>query len=123
MKRSLIEPVLARFDLADTDSSCAARSTTTQPGQALAMLNGEFFQERARALAARLEREFADDRAAQVASRAAARALAREPTPEELESELAFLAELESGSAWRRALRSSASASVTLNRSETLYLD
>jgi Protein of unknown function (DUF1553) len=122
VKRSLIEPVLARFDLADTDSSCAARFTTTQPGQALAMLNGEFFQERARALAARLEREFGDDRAAQV-YRALRLALAREPAPEEVESEFAFLAELESelGLAPRVALERF--CLVTLNRSETLYLD
>src|SRR5205814_456914 len=42
VKRSLITPLLADFDFADTDSSCAARFATTQPTQALGMLNGEF---------------------------------------------------------------------------------
>ena len=39
------------FDLADTDASCPARFTTTQPTQALAMLNGEFLNEQAGNLA------------------------------------------------------------------------
>ncbi len=122
VKRSLVEPVLARFDLADTDSSCAARFTTTQPGQALAMINGAFFQERARAFAARLEREVGDDRAALV-HRALRLALAREPAPDEIASELAFLAELESelGLAPRAALERF--CLVTLNRSDVVYLD
>ena len=37
-------PLLASFDVADTDTSCAARFATTQPTQALGMLNGEFVQ-------------------------------------------------------------------------------
>ena len=45
-------PILAEFDVCDTDSSCAARFSTTQPTQALAMLNGEFAHEQAAALAA-----------------------------------------------------------------------
>ena len=47
VKRSLVLPILSDFDVADTDSSCAARFTTTQPTQALGMLNGEFLNEQA----------------------------------------------------------------------------
>ena len=42
VKRSLVLPILAEFDVCDTDSSCAVRFSTTQPTQALAMLNGDF---------------------------------------------------------------------------------
>ena len=54
-KRSLLHPLLKSLDLADTDSTCPVRFTTTQPTQALIMLNGEFMTEQAAALADRLE--------------------------------------------------------------------
>jgi hypothetical protein len=60
VKRSLITPLLADFDFADTDSSCAARFATTQPTQALGMLNGDFLNGQATLLAARLKREAGD---------------------------------------------------------------
>ncbi len=47
VKRSLVLPILADFDFADTDSSCAARFTTTQPTQSLGMLNGLFLNTQA----------------------------------------------------------------------------
>jgi hypothetical protein len=57
IKRSLVLPILAEFDVCDTDSSCAVRFSTTQPTQALAMLNGDFAHQQAAALAARVKRE------------------------------------------------------------------
>ncbi len=42
VKRSLLTPLLTAFDLPDADRSCEARFITLQPGQALALLNGEF---------------------------------------------------------------------------------
>lgn len=60
VKRSLITPLLADFDFADTDSSCAARFATTQPTQALGMLNGDFLNGQAAILAGRLKREAGD---------------------------------------------------------------
>jgi hypothetical protein len=65
-KRSLVVPLLAEFDLGDSDSSCAVRFATTQPTQALAMLNGDFAHQQAAALAARLKREVPDDTPGQV---------------------------------------------------------
>ena len=44
-------PQLAAFDAADVDSSCPARFTTTQPTQALGMLNGEFLNAQAQIFA------------------------------------------------------------------------
>src|SRR5205814_9348697 len=57
VKRSLLTPILADFDFADTDSSCAVRFATTQPAQALGLLNGGFVNTQAEEFAARLKRE------------------------------------------------------------------
>jgi mono/diheme cytochrome c family protein len=51
VKRSLLTPLLSAFDLPEPDRSCEARFTTLQPGQALALLNGDFIQEQAARLA------------------------------------------------------------------------
>jgi hypothetical protein len=66
VKRSLLVPILAQHDQADTDSSCPVRYTTTVATQALGMLNGEFTTAQAALFAARLEREAPGDVAAQV---------------------------------------------------------
>jgi len=57
VKRSLLTPILLDFDLADTDSTCPVRFATTQPTQALGMLNSEFALRIARLFAERLQRE------------------------------------------------------------------
>lgn len=57
VKRSLITPILTDFDVADTDTSCPVRFVTTQPTQALGMMNGEFLQRQARVFAARVRRD------------------------------------------------------------------
>jgi len=61
IKRSLIPPMLSTHDLADTDSSCAVRFTTTVPTQALTMLNSKFLNEQAGVFAARLKNEGGSD--------------------------------------------------------------
>jgi hypothetical protein len=66
VKRSLITPLLSSFDFPETDSSCEARFVTTQPTQALAMLNGKFLHDRAAELADRLRSEAGYDMPAQV---------------------------------------------------------
>ncbi|NDH94494.1 MAG: DUF1549 domain-containing protein, partial [Planctomycetia bacterium] len=53
VKRSLLTPLLTDFDLADTDTPCPVRFVTTQPTQALGMMNGEFVQQQARVFAER----------------------------------------------------------------------
>jgi len=89
VKRSLITPLLADFDFADTDSSCAARFATTQPTQALGMLNGEFLNSQAAAFAARVKKEAGDNVEQQV--RLALRlALNREPDTASIERGINF---------------------------------
>ena len=68
IKRSLVDPALADFDFPETDTACEARFNTVQPAQALALLNGPFQNDRAAALADRIEGELPDaDMAARVA--------------------------------------------------------
>ena len=57
VKRSLLLPFLSSFDFPEPDTSCEARFVTTQPGQALSLLNGEFFNQQATAFANRLRQE------------------------------------------------------------------
>ena len=66
VKRSLLTPVLESFDAADPDNSCPVRFATTQPTQALTLLNGDFIQQEAEAFATRLEREEPGNRSAQI---------------------------------------------------------
>jgi hypothetical protein len=57
VKRSLLTPILADFDMADTDSACPVRFVTTQPTQALGMMNGSFLQSQARVFAERVHED------------------------------------------------------------------
>ena len=57
IKRSLVDPALADFDFPETDTACEARFNTVQPAQALALLNGDFQNARAAALADRIDGE------------------------------------------------------------------
>ncbi len=66
VKRSLLVPIMATHDAADTDLSCPVRYTTTVPTQALGLLNGEFSNEQAAKFADRLSREAPGDLPAQV---------------------------------------------------------
>jgi len=121
-KRSLLTPFLLTFDLADTDNSCPVRFATTQPTQALTMLNSDFMQEQAAALAARLKREAGDDRAAQV--RLAWRlTTSREATRDEVAQSLDLMDSLEreEGIAAEQSLTHF--CLVMLNLNEFVYLD
>ncbi len=66
VKRSLPLPMLSDFDSPDTDSTCAARFATTQPTQALGMLNGKFLNDQAVILAQRVQKEAPNDLTAQI---------------------------------------------------------
>src|SRR5207248_11652053 len=66
IKRSLLVPILATHDAADTDSSCPVRYTTTVPAQSLSLLNGQFANEQAEHLARRLQTELPGNLPAQI---------------------------------------------------------
>ena len=90
IKRSLLVPIMATHDAADTDFSCPVRYTTTVPTQALGLLNGAFCNEQASLLADRLTREAPDDLAKKV--RLAVRlTTGREPDPGEIKGDITFI--------------------------------
>src|SRR5262245_1424613 len=82
-KRTLPNPMLQVFDLADMSQSFGARYVSTVPTQALQLLNDDFVLNQAQLFADRLKKEAGDDVARQV-DLAYRIALARPPTSQEL---------------------------------------
>ena len=120
VKRSLLTPILESFDFAETDRSSPVRFSTTQPTQALAMLNGKFLNEQAGVFAARLKREAGTDPAAQVRT-AFKLATGREATEIEVNRGVELIESMSKGVGRDEALR--AFSLVVLNLNEFLYLD
>jgi len=122
VKRSLVLPILSDFDFADTDSSCAARFVTTQPTQALAMLNSKFLNDQAAELARRLRKEAGDDVKQQV-TLGYRLALAREPDAKLVERGLKLIDALQQkhGKSAEQALDQF--CLMVLNLNEFMYLD
>ncbi len=122
VKRSLIVPLLADFDFADTDSSCAARFATTQPTQALGMLNGAFLNDQAAKLAERLQREAPGDAAAQV-RRGLQLVGGRPPDTIAIERSLALLKSLKEKHGQHPDAALKYFCLMALNLNEFIYLD
>jgi mono/diheme cytochrome c family protein len=122
IKRSLAVPLLAVFDAADTDASCPVRFTTTQPAQALGMLNSAFVNEQARIFALDLSTKAGTDPAAQVRL-ALRRTLQREPSVAEVARGVQFIQRMhkEHHFGQEEALRSFCLLALNLN--EFIYLD
>ncbi|MFM7138411.1 MAG: DUF1553 domain-containing protein, partial [Planctomycetota bacterium] len=126
VKRSLLTPVLADFDLADPDTSCPVRFTTTQPTQALGMMNGDFLHAQARVFAERVRWEAGGTNADQTAAmvrRALELALVRSATDAEVERGVALFDALDAkdGVGPGRALE--LYCLMVLNLNEFAYLD
>jgi mono/diheme cytochrome c family protein len=126
MKRSLLTPILSDFDVADTDSSCPVRFVTTQPTQALGMMNGGFLHAQARLFAERVRREAGGPDAANVSAmvrRALEIALVRGPTEAEVAKGVTLIDTLEDkdGVGPGRALE--LFCLMVLNLNEFAYLD
>jgi hypothetical protein len=86
--------MLEMFDAPTLTPNCDLRSQSTVAPQSLLLMNNEFILQQAQALAERAISTAGDDRQAQV--RLAWRlALAAQPTPEQLDAALAFMAEQE----------------------------
>ncbi|MCW3096279.1 MAG: Planctomycete cytochrome [Chthonomonadaceae bacterium] len=122
IKRSLALPILASFDAADTDTTCPVRFATTQPTQALGMINSTFTNEQGRLFAELVRESAGADPAAEVKF-ALWRVMQREPTAKEIARGVAFLhrAETEQHLSAPDALRYF--CVVALNLNEFLYLD
>jgi hypothetical protein len=122
VKRSLLTPILESFDLAETDRPTPVRFSTTQPTQALAMLNGAFLNKQAAALATRLRREAGTSVDAQVAL-ALRLATSRQPQSGEVARGVELIESLQQrdGASADAALRSY--CLVVLNLNEFIYVD
>jgi mono/diheme cytochrome c family protein len=125
-KRSLPVPILADFDVADPDTSCPVRFVTTQPTQALGMMNGEFLHAQARIFAERVRREAGgtnEDQTAAMVRRAIEIALVRPATEDEVARGVALIDDLETkdGVGPGRALE--LFCLLVLNLNEFAYLD
>lgn len=125
-KRSLPTPILADFDVADPDTSCPVRFVTTQPTQALGMMNGEFPHTQARVFAERVRREAGgtnDDQTAAMVRRAIEIALVRPATDQEVVRGVALIDDLEAkdGVGPGRAL--DLYCLLVLNLNEFAYVD
>lgn len=122
VKRSLLLPILSDFDFADTDGSCAARFTTTQPTQALGMLNGEFLNQQSTEFARRIRREAGNDLRQQVIL-AFRLALCRNPDRGLVERGMSLVETLKT----RHGLSADSALDkfclMTLNLNEFIYLD
>ena len=122
VKRSLQVPILSNHDQADPDNSCPVRYTTTVPTQALGMLNGEFTNEQAVALAERLRKEHPDDVRAQV-TRGIRLTTGRIPTSEEVAKDVVFIEGLKAKHKLDEAKTLAQFALMLLNTNEFVYLD
>jgi hypothetical protein len=122
VKRSLLLPILESFDLAESDRTTPTRFSTTQPTQALAMLNSDFLNKQAAVFTGRLRNEAGKDLSAQVRL-ALYLATCRPPTPEEVRRGVALVEALrrEYGASEETAL--DYFCLVVLNLNEFFYLD
>jgi hypothetical protein len=91
-RRTQVATLLELFDAPAMASNCSARTTSTVPLQSLALLNADFVRARARAFAARLEREAGPDASSRL-TRAFRLAAGREPTADERAAARRFLVE------------------------------
>ena len=89
VKRTLLVPMLETLDFCDTTQSTDKRSITSVAPQALTLFNGDFVNRQAEHFAARLEREAGGDFDQQI-DLAYALALARSPTPAEVDAQQRF---------------------------------
>lgn len=90
IKRSLALPMLTSFDAPDPDSPCPVRFSTTQPSQALGMINSPFLNEQSRLFAENITKEASDDTREQVRL-ALRRVMQRTPSEADVERGLQFL--------------------------------
>ena len=122
VKRSLLTPVLASFDYPEPDFACPVRFVSTQPTQALGMLNSEFINEQAAVFAKYLRDQAGDDfgRQVEVALR---RVMQRKPTATEIEQGRALIERLQQQHQATRETAVKQFCIVALNLNEFFYLD
>ena len=120
VKRSLLDPLLEGFDFADTDQTCPVRFVTTQPTQALSMLNSRFMLKQA-ATFAKLAKQHASG--SEQVQRVLARVTQRQPTKQEIRDGVALTAGLQVDEGFSEEKALQYFCLVALNLNEFIYLD
>jgi hypothetical protein len=122
VKRSLAVPIIAGFDGPETDFSCSARFATTQPTQALGLLNSEWSNDQAKVFAQFLKQKAGDKTEDQVRL-CLRRTLQRAPTAAEVARGLKLIDNLRKNEQYTPDAALSAYCLVALNLNEFIYLD
>ena len=122
VKRSLPVPMLAVFDFPETDISCEARFLTTQPGQALGMLNSDWMQQQSAALYQRVAREVGDDITAQ-ATRALQLTSGHAPSAQDVQELVSLAERLRTKHNFTEQRARQAMCLAALNTNEFLYVN
>ena len=121
IKRSLGLPILVAFDAPDPDSPCPVRFTTTQPTQALGMINGEFMQQQAKIFAESLQKESSDP--AEQVRLGLNRALQRTATEKEVARGVQFLKDSQEQDKLPADVALRRFCLLTLNLNEFVFVD
>ena len=120
VKRQLLMPGMELFDAPPTTDSCALRSQSTVPTQALVLMNDEFVEDQAGFLAKRAMKEAGEDLTA-IIQRLFALTLAHPPSEMRLQQAMAFVHDREAQSDRLAALTDL--SHVLFNSSEFVYSD
>jgi len=121
VKRSMIMPIMSNFDLADTDSSCPVRFVTTQPSQALNMLNSNFLNDQAKQFADHLRSK--NQNTTEQIKLAYRLALARNPNQNEIKNNLDFLNTLQKNHNQSKDQAMNNFCLMIYNLNEFIYID
>lgn len=122
IKRSLAVPLLAAFDVADTDFTCPVRFATTQPTQALGMLNSEFLNAEAKLFAEKLKADAGEDVTKQVGF-ALQRVTQRKPSQKEITRGVELIKSLQTEYKQDQETALKNFCLMALNLNEFVYLD
>jgi hypothetical protein len=122
IKRSLVVPLMARYDFPETDATCPVRFATTQPTQALGMLNSTFVNEQARVMADYARQQVGKARVDQVRF-VLSRVLQREPMADEVSRGVRLMVELQRSDGKSADEALTAFCLLAYNLDEFIYLD
>ena len=122
VKRSMHMPILINHDMADTDSTCPVRFSTTVPTQALNMLNGKFMNDSAKTFAERIRKEAGDDVSKQI-THGLKVVLSRNPSEKEVGAALKMVEDIRSSADLSEKDALDRFALLALNLNEFIYLD
>ena len=121
VKRSLLTPLLAAFDLPEPDRACEARFATLQPGQALSMLNSSFIHEQAARLAESIDASELDN--SETVRRSVQTVLSRDASDEEVRAGCELISDLETKHGIDRQRAVQLYCLTVMNWNEFMFVD